>query len=420
MRAVARAGVVVAAVAVLAAGCGGAGATPPPRPAETGSARATGSTAAAPGAVVSLTFDDGLVRQEQMARELDERGLKGTFYVHSTRTQAPGYLDRAQIAALAQAGHEIGGHTRTHARLPDLHPDEQRREVCGDRAGLKALGYPVRSFAYPFHAVSAEAEAVVEQCGYNSARGTAGAGGETTTPADPYDLRTPLSIGSRTTLPEIQRYVQAAEQRDGWAILVFHDYCDDCGSLGVKPEVFQQFLDWLKGRDVAVRIVGDVIGGDARPVPPMAPPSVVINGSLENYFGKEGVPDCWQLEGRSATAVFGRVAGARTGRWAGQVKVGDGAAGRLRLAIKQDAGECAPKPGTLTAWYTSTAPVRFTVSRRAADGTWSGWSDGPVLPASSTWRQATWTPEADGAAAISFGLVLAEPGQATFDDFALR
>ncbi|MGW4801137.1 hypothetical protein ACWEPC_52825 [Nonomuraea sp. NPDC004297] len=184
--------------------------------------------------------------------------------------------------------------------------------------------------------------------------------------------------------------------------------------------MFTRFLDWLKGRGVPVRTVGDVIGGDARPVPRLRPAAAVINGSLENYFGKEGVPDCWQLDGRSTTAEFGRVAGARTGRWAVQVKVGDGDAGRLRLAVKQDDGACAPRPGTLSAWYTSTAPVRFTVSRRAADGTWSSWAAGPVLPASATWRQATWTPPADGAANLSFGLVLAEPGQATFDDFALR
>ncbi|MFC5824011.1 polysaccharide deacetylase family protein [Nonomuraea insulae] len=413
MRVVVRVSVAVA-MAVLAAGCGGSSASPP------SSAPPPSSSPPAKGAVVSLTFDDGLERQEQMVKELAERGLTGTFYVHSTRVQAPGYLTQPTLARLAQAGNEIGGHTRTHARLPGLHPDEQRREVCGDRSGLEALGFAPRSFAFPFHEVSAAAEAVVKECGYNSGRGKAGVAAEELTPADPYDLNTPLSIGSRTTLPEVQQYVLAAEQREGWAILVFHDYCDDCGTLGVKPRIFTAFLDWLKGRPVAVRNVGDVIGGGVRPVPPLKPPSVAINGSLENYFGKEGLPDCWQLDGRSATATFGRVDEPRTGRWAGRIKVTDGDPGRLRLAVRQDDGECAPKPGTLSVWYTSTAPVRFTVSRRSAGGTWSGWSEGPVLPAASTWRQATWTPKAAGAAGISFGLVLAGPGQATFDDFALR
>lgn len=413
MRVVVRVSVGVA-MAVLAAGCGGSSASPPL------SAPPPSSSPPAKGALVSLTFDDGLERQEQMAGELAERGLTGTFYVHSTRVQAPGYLTQPTLARLAQAGNEIGGHTRTHARLPGLHPDEQRREVCGDRSGLEALGFAPRSFAFPFHEVSAAAEAVVKECGYNSGRGRAGVAAEEPAPADPYDLNTPLSIGSRTTLPEVQQYVLAAEQREGWAILVFHDYCDDCGTLGVKPRIFTAFLDWLKGRPVAVRNVGDVIGGGVRPVPPLKPPSVAINGSLENYFGKEGLPDCWQLDGRSATATFGRVDDPRTGRWAGRIKVTEGDPGRLRLVVRQDDGECAPKPGTLSVWYISTAPVRFTVSRRSADGTWSGWSEGPVLPAASTWRQATWTPKAAGAAGISFGLVLAGPGQATFDDFALR
>ncbi|MGI5282141.1 polysaccharide deacetylase family protein [Nonomuraea polychroma] len=404
---------VAIAMAVSAAGCSGQSARPTP-------SAVPASGVPTDGGVVSLTFDDGLERQEQMARELTERGMAGTFYVLSTRIQAAGYLSQAQLALLSQAGHEIGGHTRTHARLPALHRDEQRREVCGDRSALEAMGFTPRSFAYPFHAVNAAAEAVVKECGYNSGRGQAGVAAERITPGDPYNLNTPLSIGARTTLAEIQQYVIAAEQRKSWAILVFHDYCDDCGPLGVKPKIFTDFLDWLKGRKVAVRTVGDVIGGDVRPVPPVKAPSIVINASLENYFGKEGVPDCWQLDGRSATATFSRVTGARTGRWAGRIQVTEGDAGGLRLAIKQDDGECAPKAGRLSVWYTSTVPVRFTLSTRTGDGAWSRWVDGPVFPAASTWRQATWTPRTAQAGGISFGLVLTAPGQATIDDFALR
>lgn len=426
--------VAAAVVAIaLAAGCGNPGTAPEPSAGPTSAGpTSAGPTSAGPasaepagGAVVSLTFDDGLRRQEQMARELTERGMAGTFYVHSTRVQADGYLDRAQLTRMARAGHEIGGHTRTHARLPELHPDEQRREVCGDRAGLAALGFTARSFAYPFHAVDAAAEAVVEECGYSSGRGRAGAAAERTAPADPYNLRTPLSVGARTTLAQAQEYVIAAERRKGWAILVFHDYCAGCGPLGVDPELFTGLLDWLRGRAVAVRTVGDVIGGDARPVPPVRAPSIVLNASLENYFGKEGLPDCWQLDGRSAKATFGRVAGARSGRWAGRVEVTGGDPARLRLAIRQDDGACAPTPGgteapALSVWYTSTAPVRFAVSTRSGDGVWAGWTTGPEFPATRAWRQATWKPRLPDAAGISFGLVLAAPGQATFDDFALR
>ncbi|GAA3590650.1 hypothetical protein GCM10022419_086600 [Nonomuraea rosea] len=399
------------AIAVLSAGCGGQSPAPVPT-------SATGGPVT--GGVVSLTFDDGLARQEQMAQELTKRGLIGTFYVHSTRTKAAGYLDQPKLERMSEAGHEIGGHTRTHARLPELHPDEQRREVCADRSALKAMGFAPKSFAYPFHAVSAAAESVVRECGYSSGRGRAGAAAERIEPRDPYNLNTPLAVGAGTTPAQIQKYVLAAEQHKTWAILVFHDYCDDCGPLGVEPAVFTGFLDWLKEHKIAVRTVGDVIGGDLRPVPKIKAPSIVLNASLENYFGKEGVPDCWQLDGRSKTATFGRVAGARTGRWAGRIQVGDGDPGRLRLAIKQDDGDCAPRTGALSVWYTSTVPVRFTFSRRTGDGVWTRWADGPVFPATTSWRQATWTPPRAQAAGISFGLVLAAPGQATFDDFALR
>lgn len=62
------------------------------------------------------------------------------------------YLDWKDVHALAGAGVELGGHTRTHAILSRLEPQEARAEVEGGREALVgALGESAgRSFAYPF------------------------------------------------------------------------------------------------------------------------------------------------------------------------------------------------------------------------------------------------------------------------------
>ncbi len=59
-------------------------------------------------------------------------------------------LTDAQLRQLADAGHEIGGHTVDHTVLTTLTPDGAREQVRAGRDHLAALlGRPVRSFAYP-------------------------------------------------------------------------------------------------------------------------------------------------------------------------------------------------------------------------------------------------------------------------------
>lgn len=59
-------------------------------------------------------------------------------------------LTDAQLKQLADAGHEIGGHTVDHTVLTTVTPEGARAQVQAGRDHLAALlGRPVRSFAYP-------------------------------------------------------------------------------------------------------------------------------------------------------------------------------------------------------------------------------------------------------------------------------
>ncbi|SEL43550.1 Polysaccharide deacetylase [Roseateles sp. YR242] len=59
-------------------------------------------------------------------------------------------LNDAQLRQLADAGHEIGGHTVDHTVLTTLTPEGARAQVQQGREWIERLiGRPVRSFAYP-------------------------------------------------------------------------------------------------------------------------------------------------------------------------------------------------------------------------------------------------------------------------------
>ncbi len=214
------------------------------------------ATADPPPVVVSLEFDDGTADHVQAASILDAHGLDGTFFINSSRPGQAGYVTWPQVDALAAAGHEIGGHTLTHANVPSIPATEQLREVCDDRAALLARGYAVTSFAYPFGATSAAAADVVRDCGYNSGRKVSGivsAGGcsncawaESIPPADPYLTRIPQSVRSTTTLGEIQDYVTNARAHGGgWIQIVMHRVCDACTEFSITAERLDALAAWL-------------------------------------------------------------------------------------------------------------------------------------------------------------------------------
>lgn len=401
-----------------------------------------------PQTVVSLTFDDASASQLTAAALMEDRSMAGTFYVNSGTVGRTGYVTRAQLDQLAADGHEIGGHTLNHVNLPAQPADEAKRQICLDRANLTEWGFNVRSFAYPFAENTAAVSDLVRDCGYNSGRGVGGLRSrfgcngctysDSIPPAQPYATRSHNMDGA-WTLQDLQDAVTNAESSGGgWVQLTFHTFCESqCGELAFNTEVFTQFLDWLGPRaasnNTVVKTVGDVVGGDAKPVvtvdpTPIQDESGLNNPSLENLTPSTGLPTCWQVGSQGTnTSTVDTVAPGRTGQVAGRVTVSSLTNGDARLVTARDLGTCAPsvaegKSYVLRGWYTSTAQTRFVVHRRDTAGTWSYWTtSNPAFAPSSTYTRAVWATPAVPAdtTAISFGLNLVTTGTLTVDDFTL-
>ena len=393
--------------------------------------------------IVSLTFDDTLANQYQVADLVEARGMRAVFYINSPRLGTPGYLTFAQAMDLQTRGHEIGGHTLGHVRLTTLGEDEMRDQICNDRANLLEDGFAVTTFAYPFGADDATVREIADECGYNYARDVGGLRSTTCTscplanpipPANAMMVRTYDSVESDTTLAQMQQQVLNAEANGGGYVpMVFHNVCNGCASNAVSPALLAQFLDWLAARGPATQVgtMQEALGGGVQPPVRFPDTGVSVNlaknPSLETDADGNQVPDCWQRGGFGTnSATYTLVSDASDGARAQRIDVTSLSSGGRRLVTAQDSGTCAPAitPGhtyRLSAFYKATTQPRITVYYRNAAGSWVWFAETPLLPTSSTYREATLTTPAipAGATHLSFGVGIFAVGTVTIDQHAM-
>ena len=406
----------------------------------------------APGqTVVTITFDDGRASNASGAQMLAAHGLAGTFYLNSGNIGKPGYLSLPDVDAIALSGSEIGGHTVNHPDLSVLTSDEVHRQICEDRDTQLAWGFPVRNFAYPFGWTSPEVEQAVQDCGYNSARSLGDLWGsrpldgipldqqcsecdpaELIPPDNPMHTQAPAQVKANWTITDLQTQVTTAMAHGGgWSILTFHGICPtDCSDITTPQALFEEFVTWLADQQtqghLIVRTVGDVIGGPvAPPVQGPPPTTTLVNPDLEQT--QDGVPSCWmQASYGNNKPEFSVVPTDHSGTSAERLVMRDYVDGDAKLLPTEDLGTCAiaVTPGstpTIAAWYTSTAPTRFSVQYRMARGVWVYGAASPHFTPATAYTLASWTlpPIPERVTAISFGLILAQNGELVTDDYSL-
>jgi peptidoglycan/xylan/chitin deacetylase (PgdA/CDA1 family) len=142
---------------------------------------------------VAVTFDDAYRSVIALARPiLDRFGFPGSVYVptafagseqpmswpgidHWTGTPHERELvpmSWDELGELANAGWEIGSHTRTHPHLTQIGDDELARELRESREECEAeLGLPCDSLAYPYGDVDERVVAAARAAGYLNAAG---------------------------------------------------------------------------------------------------------------------------------------------------------------------------------------------------------------------------------------------------------
>lgn len=160
---------------------------------------------------VVITIDDGYVDNDTVARPILQRlGFPATvFLISSANGRNEGasaaslvgrpVLDLNRAREMLGGGLEFGAHSRTHPDLTTLEPGAVEAEVRGSKEELeRTLGVPVRTFAYPFGAISESVKRAVERAGFWSACGVAP--GRNRPATDSFNLRRIEVRGAHTLL----------------------------------------------------------------------------------------------------------------------------------------------------------------------------------------------------------------------------
>jgi peptidoglycan/xylan/chitin deacetylase (PgdA/CDA1 family) len=124
---------------------------------------------------VVLTFDDGFQDFSTVAAgHLARRKLPATVFVITDRAygrlppNGESFLSWSEIQALAGSGTQVGSHTCSHPRLPDLPPGEIRRELADARTAiLSHVGQEGVPLSYPYGQTSDAISKVVQSLGYS-------------------------------------------------------------------------------------------------------------------------------------------------------------------------------------------------------------------------------------------------------------
>ncbi len=186
---------------------------------------------------MTMAFDDARVTSyETAAPALEQHGFRGTFNLN---TGIAGQNWGAWID-LAEKGHELGNHTRTHPRLTDLSLEDARQEIERGRADLlhnvPALD-DVVSFTYPEGASSSAVREIVMET-HVSARGHWG-----WNPPSPPDYSM-IRGRNYEDLEQILYDVRRAISTRMWLVAYFHEV----GPRGIPEDDFSRYLNYVAAR----------------------------------------------------------------------------------------------------------------------------------------------------------------------------
>jgi peptidoglycan/xylan/chitin deacetylase (PgdA/CDA1 family) len=119
---------------------------------------------------VAITFDDGCETDLLTAAPLlQAANFNATFYITTGFTDRPGYLSKKQLRELSDAGFDIGCHSQTHSFLPDLPPEDMRREIAEAKDELEQItGRRVANFSCPGGRWNQSVAQTARAAGYDS------------------------------------------------------------------------------------------------------------------------------------------------------------------------------------------------------------------------------------------------------------
>ena len=205
--------------------------------------------------LVSFTFDD--FPQSAItngAKILENEGWRGTYYTSAglaeTENHHGKHFNAQELCDLEARGHEIAGHTHSHADLTRLSISESMAEIQTNYDSLKNMGIKseIKNFAYPYGEVSGRLKKALSEK-FTSMRGIQD--GAHYVSADLNELKS-QAIDSQYNFDKAMKIINGFSKRPGWLILFTHDIIESPSEWGCTPDKFLQIVNAIKtsGADV--------------------------------------------------------------------------------------------------------------------------------------------------------------------------
>ncbi|MGN0677797.1 MAG: polysaccharide deacetylase family protein [Ruminococcus sp.] len=116
---------------------------------------------------IIITFDQGYENgyTSKILDTLKEKNVSAIFFLTGDYAKK----EKALVRRMIDEGHVIGNHGMTHAKLPDLSPDELKEEVMSlHQYVLDEYGYEMQYFRYPCGEYSEETIEQLRNLGYKT------------------------------------------------------------------------------------------------------------------------------------------------------------------------------------------------------------------------------------------------------------
>ncbi len=206
--------------------------------------------------MVTLSFDDAWTSQYTNALPiLNQAGIKGTFYILSEPVQGgwSSYMTPQQVKTIAQQGHEIGGHTVTHADLSTLSSSRIDREIKNSKTYLQnLLGTAVTTLAYPYGSYNTTVINRTKLAGYGNAR-TADptiAYGFNAATQPKYEINS-FSPNKNVSVASIKSAIDQAKANKQWFVFSVHEVLPSGGDeYSMTTAQFKEVVEYIKATGI--------------------------------------------------------------------------------------------------------------------------------------------------------------------------
>ncbi len=208
--------------------------------------------------MLTLTFDDGYASHHETVLPLLEKyAFYGTFYVSSGLLGESGYLTKEQMIELSQRGHEIGSHCVTHRYLTKLPHFEIEQELLESKQTLgKSSADSDRSFCSAIWENQSRMIARSIKNTYQTSRTIAR--GYNTKNTNRYHIHA-FSVLNRTSLTEVEKWIDKAIEENKWVVLVYHHIDATEGIVSITPEEFENHLKMIQSKPISVKTLGEAL-----------------------------------------------------------------------------------------------------------------------------------------------------------------